>query len=120
MMHSPEDALSREGKGQVLASLEQTKEYDETDRVLSHADIGGRNSCLMNINSFRTETLSVFTLPSQCLHTTQLFGFNKYLCTIVTYLLFWSLPVMPALFIWVEGWEGGWRTETDRLLFSPE
>ena len=40
------------------------KGYDETDRVLSHADIGRCNSCLTSINSFRTETLSVFTLPS--------------------------------------------------------
>ena len=99
MMHSPEDALSREGKGHAFARLKQMKGYDETDRVLSHADIVGCNSCLTSINSFRTETLSVFTLPSQCLHTTQLFGFNKYLCTVGTYLLFWSLPVMPALFI---------------------
>lgn len=52
--------LERE-KDTLLQDLSKMKGYDETDRVLSHADIVGCSSCLTSINSFRTETLSVFT-----------------------------------------------------------
>lgn len=103
IVKSSEDAVSKEGEGQAgkkgIYVQGVSKRKDAMKLIGDFTCIYGRAYlfCLMSINSFGTETLYVYTLHSQCLHTSQLLRFDKYFCPIRTHVLFWSLPVIPAL-----------------------